>query len=101
MATLDIRTCLLRQRTKSRRRGYLNFPCFTSSDLILPFLSFLTPFCLQLFIALKLVHAVADPGRKSGHGSPSSLAIDVGSLQQRNKREIGLLGNILNWLTLA
>src|SRR6218665_1749526 len=31
---------------------------------------------------------------KSGHGPPSSLAIDFGPLQQRNKHEI--LENILN-----
>jgi len=32
---------------------------------------------------------VADPGEgKSGHGSPSNLAIDFGPLQRRNKREI-------------
>ena len=42
---------------------------------------------------------VADPGRKSGHGSPSSLSMDFDPIQQRNKREI--LGNVLNWPPIA
>src|SRR6218665_1072531 len=42
------------------------------------------------------MRAVADPEGNPNMAPQSSLAIDFGPLQRKNKREVGLLENILN-----